>query len=102
MWRGACARRSRRPGCRTAVAEQICEDGAATGGCRHGLTSRRRPWGAGCGIRHPSVGVYGEPRYFFPVASLGAPFLPAALPPLGFFAPPLLPGPLSGIVSPFV
>jgi hypothetical protein len=26
--------------------------------------------------------------------------LPAALPPFGFFAPPLLPGPLSGIASP--
>ena len=68
--------------------------------CRRGLTSRRGPWRAGCGIRYPGVGVYEERRYFFAVASLGAPFLPAALPPLGFFAPPLLPGPLSGIVPP--
>src|SRR5215210_2847959 len=40
--------------------------------------------------------------YFFAAASLLAgttAFLPAALPPFGFFAPPLLPGPLSGIVS---
>src|SRR3954447_11908156 len=40
--------------------------------------------------------------YFFAAVSLLAgttAFLPAALPPFGFFAPPLLPGPLSGIVS---
>ena len=39
--------------------------------------------------------------YFFAAASLfveAVAFLPAALPPFGFFAPPLLPGPLSGMV----
>jgi hypothetical protein len=65
---------------------------------RHRRPPRR--WRAppgGCGTGHPGVGVYGNRRYFFAVA---ASFLPAVLPPLGFFTPPLLPGPLSGIVAP--
>lgn len=47
--------------------------------------------------------AYEDPGYFFGAAWLlpaATAFLPAALPPFGFFAPPLLPGPLSGIASP--
>src|SRR3954462_7682830 len=49
-----------------------------------------------------SFRAYGDPGYFFGAAwllSAATAFLSAALPPFGFFAPPLLPGPLSGIAS---
>src|SRR3954454_2982693 len=74
-------------------------------GMRHRrLCPKPRSQGEAERLRMVYVGPEHRDRrgYFFAAVSLlagTAAFLPAALPPFGFFAPPLLPGPLSGIVS---